>query len=82
MPNRLDQIRTTEELIREGCAPRTAPAPRANLIADLNRIADGFRWTASRVGQPGSPVRRQAAEDEAAVREAIDLLRTQLGAAA
>lgn len=44
-------------------------------IGDLKRIADGFHFTATRIGDLGSPVRRQAAEDEEAVRDAIAYLR-------
>lgn len=47
---------------------------RDPLIADLKRIADGFNFTATRMGAPGCAARLRAAEDEATVRAAILLL--------
>lgn len=68
----------TERLVADGCAAHTVTAPSANLIGALTRLADELRWRATtRVFEPGCRARRRAAEDEAAVRKAISLLRAQ-----
>ena len=63
----------TKRLINEAVAK--AKPLHADLIADLARIAEGFHFTATRVGAPGCSVRLRAAEDERTVQAAIEVLR-------
>jgi hypothetical protein len=46
------------------------------LIGDLKRIANGFHFTATRVGDAGYAARLQAQENEQTIQDAIFALRT------
>ena len=47
---------------------------RTKLLGDLYRIAEEYHFIATRVGEPGCLVRTAAADKEAVLREAIQLL--------
>lgn len=49
------------------------------LIGDLKRIANGFHFTATRVGMAGCDVRKAAQHDEQTMQDAIALIRKLTG---